>query len=821
MNPNRFYTIIIFFLLIINPFVSHAQVTKIRGKVIDSDTKENLPFVNISFKNSSIGTITNTDGEFFIETRTPTDSIFISYVGYYSQTFAIQKNKYQEFQISLSQKITELDEIVILPTENPAHIILRKIIANKHIHNPKKLDSYSYELYNKVEIDINNVDDEFKRNRLFREFQFIFEYVDTNAITGKSYLPVFITESFSNYYFNRLPRVEREIITATKISGVENESLSQFTGKMYQKINIYENFETVFEPGFVSPIADFGLLYYKYYLIDSAYIDNQWCYQISFIPKRMQERTFRGDFWVHDTTFAIKKIQMRMAKDVNINYINDFVAEYEYEQLDDSIWFLKQEKLFFDFNITNKTTGFFGTKTTNYMNIVYNRELPPEILKINDNVIVNENALIKDNSFWEKTRPVPLTPKETDIYAMVDSIQQVPIYKTYEKIVGMLAMYHYEIGLFELGPYYKTFSFNEIEGNRFRLSARTSNNFSTDLMISGFVAYGEKDNRVKYGGGILYIFNKNPRVAFGIDYKNDMQQLGQSPFALTEDNFFTSILRRNPNYKISLVNDLNTYFEKEWFQGFSNTITFNHKRIEASDYISFQKKAGNDTLFFDNINTSELTLNIRLAKNEKYLRGEFERFNLGTDKPVLNIFFTAGLKNVFQSQYEYYKISANLSHKVPLAPLGYFKYIVDAGQVFGSVPYPLLKLHEGNETYAFDRYAFNMMNYYEFASDRYISIYAEHHFQGFFLNKIPLLRKLELREVISGKWLYGELSDKHQNVMLYPEGLYELNKPYYEASVGIENILKIFRIDAMWRLSYLDHENVQKFGLRAAIQIVF
>lgn len=733
----------------------------------------------------------------------------------------MQKNIYQEFDILLSPQSVYLDEIVVLPTENPAHVILRNIIENKKYNNPRKLDSYTYELYNKVEIDVNNVDKDLMKNRWLRDFQFIFDYVDTNAITGKTFLPIFITESFSTYYFQKNPRIEREIITATKISGVEDESISQFTGKMYQKINIYENFETVFEPGFVSPISDFGLLYYKYYLIDSAFFDNQWCYQISFVPKRTMERVFRGDFWVHDTTFAIKKIQMRMAKDVNINYINDFVAEYEYKQLNDSVWFLSSENLFFDFNITNKSTGFFGRKTTHYMNISYNKELPPDVTLLNDNVIVKENALIKDPEFWEENRPFELTPREKDIYKMVDSIKQVPIYKTYEKIAGMFVMYHYELGYFELGPYYKTFSFNEIEGNRLRLSARTSNKFSTKLMISAFTAYGEKDNRFKYGAGTLYMFNKNPRRSIAFDYKHDMQQLGQSMFALTEDNFFTSILRRNPNYKISLVDDYTAYYEHEWFQGFSSKLTLNHKRIEPTKYIPFERVAGVDTVSTGFLKNSELTLNIRLAKNEKYLRGEFERLNLGTDQPVLNIFLTAGVKNVFQSEYEYYKISLNLAHKIPISPLGYFKYIIDAGQVFGSVPYPLLKLHEGNETYAFDKYAFNMMNYYEFASDRYISLYAEHHFQGFFLNKIPLLKKLELREVVSGKVLLGELSNKHQKIMLYPEGLYSLSKPYYEASVGIENILKIFRVDVMWRLSYLDNENIDKFGLRVTIQVVF
>jgi hypothetical protein len=340
-------------------------------------------------------------------------------------------------------------------------------------------------------------------------------------------------------------------------------------------------------------------------------------------------------------------------------------------------------------------------------------------------------------------------------------------------------------------------------------------------MINAHIAYGETDNRFKYGGGFIYMLNKNPRTAVEVQYKYDIQQLGQSPNALTEDNIFTSILRRNPNYKLTMVEDFSTSFEKEWFQGFSNKLTFNYKSIEPTEYIPFYKSNAVDTTFFNDVTTSEATLNIRYAKNEKYLRGEFEKINLGTDDPVLNFYFTAGFKNVFGSNYEYYKLNVSLAHKVPISHFGYFKYIIDAGQLFGTVPYPLLKLHEGNETYAFDRYAFNMMNYYEFASDRYVSLYVEHHFQGFFLNKIPLMRKLKWREVVSAKGLIGDLSDRHQSIMDFPVGLYLLNQPYWEASVGIENILKIFRIDAMWRLSYLDHDNIEDFGLRVLVQFVF
>lgn len=800
---------------------SLAQITKVRGSVFDSETNEPVPFANITFKNSSIGTITNMDGEYFLETRENYDSIVVSFVGYKPQAKRLNKYSYQELNFILEPNVYALEEIVVLPTENPAHPILRNIIANKKKHNPTKFDYFSYQLYNKIELDVNNVDEEFKQNRLFRDFQFIFDYVDTSTVTGKPYLPIFITETISDYYYTKNPDKEREIITASKISGFENASLSQFTGKMYQDINIYENYVSVFEPGFVSPIADFGLLFYKYYLIDSAYIGNKWCYQISFVPKRTQERTFRGDFWVNDTSFAIVKIQMRMAKEVNINYINDFVAEYEYKPVDDSLWFLKNEKMFFDFNISDKSTGFFGRKTTAYSNINLSTPPPADILDLKEDVIVDEDAIKTDMEFWDKNRPMELTPKEKNIYSMVDSIQQVPVYTTIEKIVSMLVMYHYEIGLFQIGPYYKLYSFNEIEGNRFRFGGETSRNFSTDIQINAHVAYGDLDNRFKYGLGYIYLFDKNPRVSLEMQYKHDIQQLGQSPNALTEDNFFTSILRRNPNYKLTMVDDFSTSFEKEWFQGLITKFTYNYRNIESTQYIPFQKTTSTDTLNFNSITTSEVTINARYAKNEKFVRGSFNRLSLGTHSPIFTLNLTAGLKDIFKGEYEYYKVNLSIEDKIPMGLFGYTRFIADAGKLLGDVPYPLLKLHEGNETYALDKYAFNMMNYYEFASDEYVSLFVEHHFQGLFLNKIPLMRKLKWREVVSAKGVIGNLSDKHQNIIDFPDGLYELNDPYAEASIGIENILKLIRIDAMWRLTHLQHDNIQKFGLRVGVQVVF
>ncbi len=822
-NISKIFTLLVLLTCLANS--GNSQVTKIRGKVVDKNTKELLSFVGIAFKGTSIGTITDSKGEYFLETRNATDSLTFSFLGYYPKTVKIKKGVYQEINVELEPQSIELEGVVVMPGENPAHPILRKIIKNKKKNNPFKLGSYAYESYNKVEVDLNNVDDDMKKKKIFNQFQFVFNYVDTNAITGKTYLPIFISETISDYFYQSDPKLEREVIKATKISGVNNESVAQFTGKIYQEVNIYDDYITVFDQGLVSPIANAGLFYYKYYLIDSMFIGNKWCYQLSFKPKRKMEPTFTGDFWVNDSTWAIVKAQVRLAENVNLNFVNDIVATAEYSLVNDTLWFPKNVSLFIDFNLTDKTTGFFGRKTTSYNNIKINQPLPEELASNPNNVILKDSALKQDDQFWATTRPFELTPKEANIYAMVDSVKQVPMYKTFVDIINMFVNYYYVVGYIEIGPYYKTYSFNEIEGNRFRVSGRSSNKFSTKTMISGFAAYGDKDERFKYGLGVLYMINKNPRESVNLEYKNDIEQLGQSPYALTEDNIMTSVLRRNPNNKLTLIKELSGFYQKEWWNGFSNTLNFSYKSIYPTGFIPFNK---NGIPLYDKLTTSSLTLNTRWQKEEMFVYGEFERTSLGSDYPEINFEITGGIKNVFGSQFNFAKLHFNYYHKITLNPFGYARYIIDAGKIFGKVPYPLLQLHEGNETYAFDRYAFNMMNYYEFASDQYASLFVEHHFQGFFLNRIPLMRRLKWREVATGKFLIGTISDKNNGgklnssaILDFPAGLGDVTKPYVELGVGVENIFKVIRVDMMWRMTHLDHPNIETVGIRAGLQIIF
>lgn len=807
--------------ILITISAAYAQ-TKVRGTVTDGETGEPLPFVNIVFKGTTIGTISDVDGNFFIQAHVDSDTLEFSMMGYTPYFYKVNKESFQEINVVLDADNYELGEIVVHPGENPAWRIMRNVAANRKKNDPDRLDSYKFEVYNKMEVDINNIHGDFTDRGILRNFSFIMNYADTSAETGKVFLPVMITESLSDVSYRKSPQRKKEVIKASKISGVENESVSQYTGQMYINANIYKNYIPAFGHEFVSPVADFWKANYKFYLLDSAYQDGHYLYHLSFRPKHKQTFTFSGDMWIADTTWAVKKVQAKMATDVNINYINNYIITQEYDYVD-STWFLTKEEMFMDINFTDSTMGFFGRKTMTRRNVEINPTFTDNTFSqvAVEETIVEDGANQKDDSYWTESRHESLTEKERNIYQMVDSIKEVPVFKTITNTVEMFISGYYKVKWWEIGPYFKFLSHNEIEGWRVRFGGRTSNEFSTNLMLSAYGAYGFKDEKFKYGLGMLYLFNKNPRRGVSVDVKHDYEKLGQSINALTEDNIMSTILARTKNIHLLLVDEVKGEYEHEYFNGFSNTIGAKYKNITPTQYIPFRNASLDHD--YQNLESYEMSYNLHFCYNEKFVSGEFTRVSMGSSFPELDLELTAGIWNDRGNFKNYYRAIAMISQKVSLGPLGKTRYILEGGKVYGNVPFPLLKLHEGNETYAFDKYAFNMMNLYEFASDTYASVTAEHHFNGFFFNRLPLLRKLKWREIIYGKGLVGDISNRNcrQNaIMDFPSTLGDVNKPYFEAGVGIENIFRFFRVDGVWRLSHLDKPGVSKFAVLVKMQVI-
>ncbi len=818
---------LMFFLASAFPLRTIAQeATKVMGMVREAISGDTLPFVSVYFKNTQIGTTTGFDGRFAIESRKATDTLVASYVGYTTQYIPVTRNRFQVVDITMEPTNVELSGVVIRPGENPAEVLLRKIIDNKPLNDPDKVEHFQCEAYTKMQFDVNNLGEKFRNRRILEPFKFVFEQMDTSVVNGKAYLPVMISETFSDLYFRKSPRERKEIIKASQISGVDNSSMSQFVGNLAQDVKVYDNFISIFQKNFVSPVSNFGLLYYRYYLIDSTFLDDKWCYNVMFKPRRKQEFAFTGNFWVNDTSFAIKKLEMRMVGDANINFINDMTISQEFEIAGNGQWMLSREQTIADFNVVDDakvTTGFFGTRTVLYSGYDFSPVRDDKIYTMPNNIIVLDDANRKSDEFWKSSRPEALTSREASVYRLSDTLKQMPLFNTYLDIIKMVATGYYIKGNFEWGPYASTYSFNQLEGSRLRVGGRTSNDFSTRLMLDGYLAYGTRDKVLKYHAGFMYMLGKLPDRVISGSYKYDVEQLGMAEGAFRQDFILNSLFRRNPQDKLSMVSEYKGSYKHEWFTGFHNTLTVTNRRIFTVDggAISVYDPVSRDYVQRTQIKTTELSLDLHYGYREKVLAGEFERVAVSSPYPVFNLKYSYGVKGLFDGEYEYHSLKFNASQWFSFLSAGWLKYTIEAGKTWGTLPFPLLNIFGGNETFYHDDYAFNLMNYYEFISDEYVSYHVVYHMQGFFLNNIPAVRKLKWREVFAVKGAVGHTSGQNKLYNQLPVGSYFISKPYMEASAGIENIFRFVRIDAVWRLFYNDHPDIKPFGVMVSMSFDF
>ena len=810
-----------------------AQSTRVRGRVTDARTGEPIPLASVVFRGLPIGVTTDFEGLYFLETRDTVSALQVAFMGYQMQTVPITPHAFNAVDVRLEPVEFSVDEIVVTPGPNPALPILRNVIRNKPRNNPDQIAQYRCETYTKMELDLANIGSSFKNKRLQRNFGFVFEYLDTSAVTGKPYLPVMISEASAEYYHRKSPSFSREIIRASRISGIEEEySLAQFTGHMHGNVNFYDNYIDIFNVRFASPLSESGTVFYKYFLVDSTYIDGRKTYKIRFHPKGLSTPVLDGEVDIDSATYALRSAQVKMAKGVNVNWVRHLVLETENRLVNDSVWFKKQDRLLADFSVvmsdSAKIVSFLGHRQIDYSNVVLGAEIPAEVLRLDNNVVIHGEVLNNDEHFWEKVRPYALSDKEKEIYTMVDSIKSVPLYQNIYTIVSAIFGGYYNTKYVGLGPYYKLFSFNRLEGMRFQLGVRTTSDFSKRVRLSGYLAYGTKDEALKGGGGVELSFGRQPTRKLSLFYKHDALQLGAGINALTEGNILSSILSRGGNERLSMVNQGDLFYEHEWREGFSNLYGIQMQKVFANRYVPMLRP---DSSHVGSVASMSLRVGVRLSKDEMMVRQYFDKYPLGSVYPIITLNFTAGIKGVFRNDFEYYRLDGSIRYNLDLPPIGTSQIVVSGGKIFGRVPYPLLKLQEGNGTYFYDPYAFSCMNYYEFASDAWVAWFYEHHFKGFFLGKIPLMKRLKWREVFTFKGVYGTLSRKNNGslpateaILLFPRGMSSVSTPYLETGVGIENIFRLFRVDAIWRLTHRQKESgedIQNFAVNFGVDLKF
>jgi hypothetical protein len=455
---------ILFFLFSILTFFGLSQQTKVYGIVKDGSNGEKIPYVKVQFLDSKIGTITDTNGFFSIETYYATDSLQFSFYGYKTKRVKVQKDKSQEINITLTVVSQDLDEVVIVPPDEfPSTTLHKKVIAHKDINNREKLSFYEYEVYNKIQLDMNNIGDKFTEMGLVKKLDLIMDYLDSTD-NGKNYLPMLLSETVSDFYFKNDPKKKRETIKGTHITGVDNLQVNQLLGDMYLDINIYDNNISLLSRSFVSPVSNVARTYYRFYLEDSTFIGNQWCYKLRFTPKRSGDMTFEGEMWIHDTTYAVKQFSASISPSANINYVQDLYFEHHFEMVQPEVWMLTKEKMIADLKVTKKTGiyGFYARKLSSRKYFKINEERPEDFYRSDFTVEFQDSAKIRDEQFWITHRHEPLSEQETGIREMVDSLEQVPLFKTLKNLTYFATTGYYPIGKIEIGNAFALMSFNEV-----------------------------------------------------------------------------------------------------------------------------------------------------------------------------------------------------------------------------------------------------------------------------------------------------------------------------------------------------------------------
>ncbi|MEZ4937238.1 MAG: DUF5686 family protein [Crocinitomicaceae bacterium] len=801
----------------------HAQATVVEGFVRDGSTKERLPFVNIQYKGTSVGTMTDTAGYYLIKSKPPCDSLVFSFLGYQSVTIKIEEGITNKRDIFLfaDDEILETVEVKA-PEIDPAYYIFARIIKHKDENDPQKLDFYQYELYNKIQMDLTNLTEKFQNRGLVKKLD-MDQYVDS---TKNGYvLPIMLTETLSDYYFKKNPRQKKEVIKASRVTGVDNLQVGQFLGDMYFDVNVYDNYLKLFNKDFISPIANFGKAHYRYYMIDTLEMQGRYCYQIKFFPKHKGEPVFIGDMFIDTVDYAVVRIESAISPDININYLNDIWVIQEYEKIDSLAWMLVKEEVKAKFNIVRKSKlfGFQGYKTTTRSNFVFEDSLPNNFMTLPDEVIVNPDAKEKGNAYWDKNRHVDLSEKEEGIIQMTDSLENNKTYKFLKSLGTAVYSGYWPVGPIEIGHFHRFVSFNQIEGWRFEGSLRTSNKFSKTFEISTYLAYGLRDQKFKFGVGARWKLDPKKRSMLAAYFRSDIEQLGQSEDSKALGSTLGTILRTGPLTKLTYVNKAGLTFERDWFDGF---ITFNG--IEWKEYIPTRnadyKKVDEHGNIVDvqKIQTTELFFQVRYGQGERFISGQFDRLSLGSKKPIISMKYTLSAKGFLGSDYTYHKFEVDLDHRPKIGVLGRLRYNIYAGYIIGNIPYPFQKVHEGNQSLYSQITAFNNMNFFEFVSNRYVGFNFEHHLMGLIWDRIPWIRKARLRTVWAFKMVYGGLSRPDPRIMLLPNNIYTLEKlPYMEISVGLENILNFVRVDFVWRLTHLDKPDAVPFGVRFRFQVDF
>ncbi len=826
----------------LRPSSQQPVVTKtITGLVIDKESREPVPFATVFIPNTPIGTVTEYAGVFTLDvTKRPHDTLKVQLVGYKPFTVLLRADT-GIYLIEMEVNDNVLSELVVRPKEDPAIALIKEVVRHKPENDPAKWDNYGYEAYTKIELDLLNLSKEQFESLpvpMLKKFSYIYDNLDTTG--EQSFLPFYLTETISDYYYQKKPNKVKEFVRASRVKGINNKnmtnSMSKYLGNLYLALAPYDKYIEFFGKPYVSPISASGLLFYQYRIIDTTYIDGDEVIELKFWPKQYGTNTFDGTIKIVNEVYALQYIEATLPKSANLNWVKDAKFYKKYLPINDSNWFCVQENFTAEILMAQeegllKMPGMIVRRTNSYKDIKVNSEQVKQKIddpKLKLAVTVADSATNDNDTYWQQARHNSLNKNEQAIYNMIDTIEADPKYQRFRKYAKILMTGMVKAGPVEFGPYWSMYSNNLVEGNRYRFSMGTTPKLSKKIYLNGYVAYGMLDQRFKYNFTAFYLMKRYPRTYFNFTYTHDIDRTVNYYDQVSFDNILNVAIRKKGiPQKLMFATDVRFEYYKEYASGFSHQFNFIHKIFDPYDPLPdasiFTSGEGKPTT---TVTASEFGVQLRYAPGERFIEGNYYRYSLGAKKPIFQLRYAAGIKGVLNSNYNYHRLNLSVSDKIKIPLFGSLYVNVFGGKYWGDLPYTLLEQHPGNETYYYNKLAFNMMNQYEFLSDQFVGANIEHSIGSGIFRYIPYVKKLKFRQFWTAKGVVGSLDAANRAINLNKGFMFRTleNDPYVELGTGVENIFRVLRVDFIWRVTpqSLPNETVlRNFGIFGSMKVAF
>ena len=809
--------------------------TEIKGRVIDASTREGIPIANIRFKGAPLsGGQTDDDGYFNFRIYEKVDSMVISYVGYNTRTIKILRGQSQELVVEITNKAVQLKSVEVHAghghkhLDTPALYVFRQVVKNKNHNKAEFFDDYKLEEYQKIVIGIVNPKMWFLKLRLLRPFMFALENRDTTA-DSTVVIPALMKEDLTDVYYRKNPRTTRRFVKASNFYGVKNNSLGRILDYELDKINVYDEVYVLVDKSFVGPFANgaYGTTY-DYFLTDTAKLEGRTSYKLHFVGKSKVDVAMKGFAWIDSATWAVKSITFRPNEHANVNYLKDYSISQTYILVNNKNWILKTEDLQSQATlIKNSSKNQMGIVVRKHMtrkNIQVDVPIEDTIFKGLEKEIILPGAHTPSKQYWDTMRFEPLTRTETRLLTIDDTIQTVPRYKQIYWVIKLFSTAKLQFWQVNVGRIYNFISQNQVEGYRLRFGAETNEFFSDKYHVSGYAAYGFRDHQLRYNLTTHFPLPTGNDLwrQFQIYYQYDLAELGsQSPF-LTFDNFLT-LFSKGGIDKLMSIRTWQLSLENEWIHSFSsNMYVENQTYYDIPGVFDFKVHSDRGQIIsVPQFNTFEIGIDSRYSYNERYYRAGFYRFFLPSKSPILFFNYHIGVLDLDGKTSVYNKLQLTMTQDLKWT-LGHTWYTFQLGKMLGKSPYPISFVSAGGSGNFLNNYNFNNIANFEFVTDQYFSWFFEHHFDGYFFNKIPYINRLAIREVLYMRGLWGSFSQSNYNTLI-PNFDFKAPSahPYVEAGFGFENIFKILRFDFIWRLTYRNQVVVPNFQPKVSLNVIF